>query len=203
VKTLPLRITRQPVRFTRAADPATDPKRSIGTLSGYAAVFNSDSEDLGGYIERIRPGAFRETLASADVVALINHDHTLVVGRCSAGTLRLREDDTGLAYEIDLPDIQAARDLVVSRERGDLKSCSFGFDWPDPTDMEWYERDGQDLCDLVRIKALHEISVGVTFPAYEATTMGLRDRYQAQAARAALSRHRRCRARVALERLVG
>jgi len=140
------------------------------TLTGYIAVYESDSVDLGGYIEQIAPGAFAESLARNDVVALINHDHSVVVGRLSSGTLRLTEDDKGLAFEIDLPDTQAGRDLAVLVRRGDLLGCSFGFGIDE---VEWTERDGVPFSLLKKID-LQEVSVGVTFPAYEATSMQLR-----------------------------
>ena len=50
-----------------------------------------------------------------------------MLGRNQAGTLRLSEDDTGLAYEIDLPDTQAARDVYALIERGDVSQSSFAF----------------------------------------------------------------------------
>jgi uncharacterized protein len=99
-------------------------------LGGYAAVFNSPSQDLGGFVEVIRPGSFKRTLAGdskQDPLALVEHMPHLVLGRRSAGTLRLSEDGKGLAFEIDIPDITAARDLMVSVERGDIKGASFGF----------------------------------------------------------------------------
>lgn len=163
------RTSRQPVRLVQRDQP---PPGTIGTLSAYVAVFNSDSLDLGGYIEQVAPGAFDLSLKANDVVALVNHEHSAVIGRMSAGTLRLSEDDTGLLAEIDLPDTQVARDLKALVERGDLQGCSFGFQVLEDT---WSIRDGQDYCTLTRID-LYEVSVGVTFPAYEGTSMKLRAR---------------------------
>jgi hypothetical protein len=90
------------------------------TLRGLAAVYNSDSEDLGGFIERIAPGAFKRSLdSSQDVRGFWNHDSRLLLGRRSNGTLRLNDTDQGLAVEIDLPDTGFARDLAELVRRGD------------------------------------------------------------------------------------
>ena len=97
------------------------------TLRGYAAVFNSDADIGGSFVERIMPGAFANTLKDADVRALIDHDSGRVIGRSSAGTLRLVEDERGLAVEIDLPDTSDGRDIATLVERGDIDGMSFGF----------------------------------------------------------------------------
>ena len=137
-------------------------------IVGHAAVFNSESRDLGGFIEVIAPGAFagHEDL---DVKALNNHDTGQVLGRNTAGTLRLREDDTGLAFEIDPPDTSFARDLAVSLERGDITQTSFGF--RTITD-KWETRDGMDYRTLEKVELL-EISI-VPFPAYPDTDVAMR-----------------------------
>ncbi len=96
------------------------------TIAGYAAVFNSTADIGDSFREIIAPGAFSGTLGG-DVMALIGHDRNRVLGRTTAGTLRLREDDTGLAVEIDLPDTTDGRDLAVLIERGDVSGMSFGF----------------------------------------------------------------------------
>src|SRR4051812_40047201 len=98
-----------------AAQGAMAPK-----ISGHAAMFEVMSEDLGGFREKIAAGAFTKTLQGADVRALFNHDANIVLGRNKAGTLRMKEDLTGLAIEIDPPDTQQARDLMVSMARGDI-----------------------------------------------------------------------------------
>jgi len=157
-----------PIELTERSVENTD---NIGVLGGYIARFNSDSEDLGGFIERIMPGAFADSLASRDVVALIGHDHTVVVGRLSAGTLRLQEDALGLRYEIDLPDTTAARDLKTLVQRGDLVGNSFGFTFG-PEDAEVSKRGKQTIVTLKRVNLI-EVSVGVAFPAYTATSSSM------------------------------
>jgi HK97 family phage prohead protease len=138
-------------------------------LAGYAALFDSLSEDFGGYYEVIRKGAFSERLQD-DVRLLLNHESYPVFGRTTAGTLRLTEDDKGLWMEADLPDTQWARDLKVSIARGDITQMSFAF-----LGMKENYKTENDLvlCELLKIGKLLDVSV-VTFPAYPATRVGLR-----------------------------
>ena len=141
-------------------------------LVGHAAIFDSLSEDLGGFREIIKPGAFSRTLASnRDPLALVAHMPSLVLGRRSAGTLRLSQDTRGLAFEIDVPNTTAANDLLVSVERGDIKGCSFGFTTPKGGDA-WREDGGQMVRTLTDVD-LHEITVTAN-PAYTDTTVALR-----------------------------
>src|ERR1700678_1895575 len=99
------------------------------TLTGYAAVYNSRSEDLGGFVETINPGAFTRALRDKqDVVALSEHDAKKgLLGRSSSGTLRLSEDSRGLRCEIDLPNTNLGNDIAESVSRGDIRGMSFGF----------------------------------------------------------------------------
>lgn len=142
-------------------------------LTGYAAVFDSMSEDLGGFTEIIRPGAFSRSLQSnsRDPLALVQHMPHLVLGRRSAGTLRLSQDGKGLAFEIDPPDTQTARDLMVSVQRGDIRGASFAFSVPKGGDR-WDVRGGQAIRELVDVD-LHEITVTAN-PAYQDTSVALR-----------------------------
>jgi HK97 family phage prohead protease len=138
------------------------------TISGYAAIFN-DVADIGGsFREVIAPGAFKDTLAG-DIRALVDHDSGRVIGRSTAGTLRLNEDDKGLAVEIDLPDTTDGRDLAVSLTRGDISGMSFGFR---VTRDEWDET-GDIPTRTIRSVELFEVSA-VAFPAYEGTELALR-----------------------------
>lgn len=145
--------------------------RSAGagkTIGGYAAVFNSET-DIGGYFrEVIAPGAFRDTL-SGDVRALIDHNSGRVIGRTTAGTLRLSEDSTGLACEIDLPETTDAQDLATLIERGDISGMSFGFE---VTKQTWDETGPVPVRTIEAVN-LFEVSV-VAFPAYPDTTIAMR-----------------------------
>ena len=136
-------------------------------LTGYAATFNEETR-IGGFTERIRPGAFSKSLASGrDILALLDHRADALLGRTKSGTLKLFEDDKGLAFELRLPDTQAGRDLVALAERGDVGGMSFGFIAED----EAWTGETREL----RSVELHEISVVQAFPAYQ-TTISLRNK---------------------------
>ena len=137
-------------------------------IRGYAAVFNSLSQDLGGFREKIAPGAFADSLNN-DVRALIDHDPARILGRSKAGTLRMKEDEHGLAVEIDPPDTTTGRDVVASIKRGDLSEMSFGF--RTITDS-WSKENGVQLRELRKVD-LFDVSV-VAFPAYQETSVSVR-----------------------------
>jgi hypothetical protein len=139
------------------------------SLKGYAAVFNSLSMDLGGFREKISPGAFKESLKEADVRALLNHDPNYILGRMSSKTLVISEDDRGLQTEIIPPDTQWARDLVVSIERGDITQMSFGF----RVNKDSWERVNEDNIRTLLDVSLVDVSP-VTFPAYLDTSIQAR-----------------------------
>jgi HK97 family phage prohead protease len=146
--------------------------RKSPRLVGHAAIFNSSSQDLGGFIEIVRSGAFTRTLASdRDPLALVQHMPQLVLGRRSAGTLRLSEDKRGLAFEIDAPDTTTARDLLVSVERGDVRGASFAFTVPAGGDS-WSLRGDTVVRELIDVD-LHEITITAQ-PAYLDTSVARR-----------------------------
>lgn len=106
---------------------------------GYAAVFNALSRPIGNMKEIIRPGAFKESLASKQQVrATLDHRTDLTLGLNTSGTLRLNEDNRGLAFSVDMPDTSYSRDLSQLVQRGDVFGCSFGF-WSDPKKF-WTEK---------------------------------------------------------------
>lgn len=156
--------------------PENAPPGSIGTLSGYALKYNSLSQDLGGFVEVLRPGCFAESLKTADVRCLIDHNSERLIGRTGSKTLRLADDATGLAFDDDLPDVTYARDLKIVVDRRDKDGMSFGFlcdeaewsIWPGDPTGETYLRT------IVRARLI-EISC-VTFPAYLDTSAAIRSR---------------------------
>jgi len=138
-------------------------------IGGYAALYNSESMDLGGFVERIAAGAFDGSLAG-DVRALWNHDPNHVLGRTQAGTLRLSSDARGLGFEVDLPDTTLGRDVAVSIERRDVSGMSFGF----RTIRDQWAKLGPGKWLRTLLEAeLFDVSP-VTFPAYPQTEVGLR-----------------------------
>lgn len=152
--------------------------RSEGkTLRGYAAVFNSEA-DLGGFVEVIRNGAFRKTLAGgSNIRALFHHQGDALLGTTRGGSLKLREDAHGLAFELALPDTTHGRDLAVLVDRGDVSGASFGFRVNDGGDR-WEQRGGQLVRELLDVE-LHEITL-THDPAYADTTVAMRSRPHTQ-----------------------
>ena len=144
-------------------------------LAGYAAKFNTLSRPLGAmkFREKIDPRAFDETLANrADVRFTLNHDPSRVLGRTAAGTLRLSADRIGLGFELDLPDTQTARDLVVSVRRGDISDCSFQFK---TLDDSWNNDSNGDPIRTLKKVSLHDGDVAaVAYPAYPDTQISAR-----------------------------
>jgi HK97 family phage prohead protease len=140
------------------------------SFSGYAAVFNSDSEPL-PFIERIAPGAFRKSLKARNNIRMyLNHDSSMLLATTRAKTLRLMEDERGLKVEADLPDTTIGRDLSTLIKRGDVDSMSFGFSVP-PKGDSW--SDDGSVRELKEVR-LYEVSVVTGFPAYQATTASVR-----------------------------
>lgn len=137
-------------------------------IAGYAAVFNELSLDLGGFREKIAPGAFSRAIAeNQDVRALMNHDPNHIVGRTKSGTLKLQPDDIGLFAEIFPP--SSARAIIESVNRGDISEMSFGF----RTRLDsWESINGADIRTLVEVD-LFDVSI-VTFPAYPQTSVAMR-----------------------------
>jgi HK97 family phage prohead protease len=135
-------------------------------LEGYAAVFNSRSENLGGFTETIAPGAFRSSLRSRnDIKLLWNHDSGAVLGSTRAGTLSLTEDDKGLRVSATLPNTTHGRDASELIRRGDVTAFSFGFSLPGRGGDSWSDDGTERVLKSVR---LHEVSL-VAFPAYPGT----------------------------------
>lgn len=139
-------------------------------IEGYFAVFNSNYDIAPGMSESIAPGAFKNTLAG-DIRALVNHDTTLVLGRTSAHTLELREDEHGLWGSIDInPKDSDAMNLYERVKRGDVSQCSIGFDiLSEETEIR---ENGEIHWNMTELK-LYEVSC-CTFPAYESTNIAAR-----------------------------
>ena len=141
------------------------------TIRGYAAVYNSDSEWMGGFYEQIEAGAFDSVLDN-DVRAYFNHDENLLLGRVSSGTLRISTDKRGLFYEVDLPNTTYANDLVELMKRGDVNQSSFAFLIEKD---RWEQRDGITYRIIEKVSRLLDVSP-VAQPAYPDATSELKTR---------------------------
>lgn len=156
-------------RRTLALELRVEQRDGKPTIVGHAAVFNALSEDLGGFREKIAPGAFSETITTDDIRGLFNHDPNAVLGRNRSGTLRLVEDGHGLAFEIQPPATRTAQDVVSLIERGDISGNSFSFQ---TLEDGWEFKDGDDIRTLKKVRLF---DVGpVTFPAYPQTDVAMR-----------------------------
>jgi len=141
------------------------------TIRGYAAVYNSDSEWMGGFYEQIEAGAF-DGVMDNDVRAYLNHDENLLLGRVSSGTLRIGTDKRGLFYEVDLPNTTYANDLVELMKRGDINQSSFAFLIGED---RWEQRDGKTYRIISKVSRLLDVSP-VAQPAYPDATSELKTR---------------------------
>lgn len=141
------------------------------SFTGYAAVFNSDSQPL-PFVERIAPGAFARTLKqSRDIKFLVDHNPERLLASTGAGTLRLAEDERGLRAIADLAPTSYGRDLKVLADRGEIRSMSFTFR-PSKNGETWSEDGRQRTLTDVQ---LFEVSVLTgNPPAYPKTTAAIR-----------------------------
>lgn len=145
-------------------------------ISGYFSVFNSIYEIGPGMTESVAPGTFLSSL-SGDVRALTNHDSTLVLGRTTAGTLKLREDAVGLWGDVIInPKDSDAVNTYERVKRGDVSQCSFGFRI---TKEDTEVKNDGSVHWTIREVELYEVSV-CTFPAYEATNVQARSAQRAE-----------------------
>ncbi len=141
-------------------------------ITGYAARFGVWSEDLGGFKEKIRQGAFTKTIQEGDVRLLFNHDPNYILARTANGTMTLEEDKKGLLYTASLPNTTYANDLKESIKRGDVSQNSFGFR---VINDKWKISDDRNKLDervLTEVK-LFDVSA-VVFAAYPQTTVKVR-----------------------------
>jgi HK97 family phage prohead protease len=165
-----MNIEKRDFQVELKADPANPRK-----LRGYAAMFEKPSADLGGFTETIRKGAFKRSLdGGQDVLALAHHNSEKVLGRRSAGTLSISEDDTGLIVEITPANTTAGNDIIEDVRVGNIKGMSFGF----VTNKDSWSSDRRKR-ELIDVE-LHEVSA-VAWPAYPDTTIALRGRPSAEA----------------------
>lgn len=147
------------IELRAAADTPTQ-------IVGYAAVFNQLSEDLGGFREKVAPGAFAGSIAVQDVYALWQHKSDQPLARKGNRSLGLLEDVIGLGVEISPPDTSWGRDAVVSVKSDLVKHFSFAF--RTIRDAWDYSNPDMPIRTLLEVE-LFEVSP-VTFPAYPQTS---------------------------------
>lgn len=148
-----------------------DGQADENVIEGYAAVFNKNSVDFGGWHERIAPGAFSDVL-NDDAVALFNHDYNMILGRNKVN-VSLSQDETGLRYKVKLPDTTLAKDLRQLVKDGIIHQSSFAFTvgeqkWEHPKDEKQ-----PSVRTITKMKRLYDVSP-VTSPAYPDATVGAR-----------------------------
>ncbi|WP_433858242.1 HK97 family phage prohead protease [Streptomyces kronopolitis] len=168
-------MTTRELRFAVGAleERASDDGRI--SMRGYAYRFNELSQDLGGFRERIVPGAGAPSLRSNDVYATFNHNASALLGRTSSGTLRVGEDREGGWYEIDLPDTTVGRDVAELLKRGDLQGSSFTFRVLDNGQRRSADDDPESGLPIREITSMDVRELGpVTNPAYLTTQASLR-----------------------------
>ena len=183
--------------MTAAAYPDGTERRSVQTelraaggrtLRGYAAVWDRPTRIGGAFDEVVRRGAFAASLATGDNVFLLaQHDWSQPLARTGNGSLTLREDDTGLAFEATIAETRAGDDVLALARSGTLLGASFGFRVPANGDR-WPARDKRELA---RVELL-EVSA-VTVPAYADTTISARAMARASGYNEAAARLRRLR----------
>lgn len=141
-------------------------------IRGYPIIFNSLSQDLGGFQEIVAPEAVNRALDGADIRALVNHDTAKVIGRTRSGTMRLRKESRGLYMELEPDDeISYAKDIMRAVARGDVSGMSFAFRM---IEDDW-DFNGRIPVRTLLDMTISEVSI-VTFPAYQATDVQVAQR---------------------------
>lgn len=141
------------------------------TVSGYAIVFNSDSNDLGGFIERIEPTSLDGVIEKSDVLCLLNHNEdrgVLARSNKGEGSLTLEIDEIGLKYTFEAPNTALGDELLEGLRRGDISTSSFAFTVGKDS---WSKlEDGTYLRTINSINELFDVSP-VYRAAYDATSV--------------------------------
>lgn len=154
------------------ASPNENSPEKAPVFTGYAAKYNVLSEDLGGFRERIAPGAFAGCIGRDDVRCLVNHDPNLILGRNTSGTMVLEDRPEGLWFEAEGPNTTWAKDYAISMQRGDVNQCSFRF-YVKRDSWETDHESGVQIRTILEVDQLLDVSI-VTFPAYPDTDAAAR-----------------------------
>lgn len=142
-------------------------------IVGYAAIFGSESRNLGGFVEVLEPRAFDKVLkTNPDVVCVWNHNKDAPLGRVADGRLRLSVDPRGLRYEVT-PDTETSvgRDVSIWVKNRTVQASSFAFA---------VNRNGGESWEPgpngLRLRRIHEVALlddvsPVLRPAYDDTSV--------------------------------
>ena len=145
-------------------------------IEGYAVVFNSLSEDLGGFREIIRPSAITwDLINNSDIIANVDHNNEYMMARrkYGKGNIEFKLDEHGLYFRYELANTEKANELLSHIQRGEIDSCSFcfGIDYDTPGGEKWYrDADGTQIREITRISGVFDISC-VIRPAYNETSV--------------------------------
>lgn len=140
-------------------------------IKGYAVVWHRLSVDLGGFRERILPGAFDGTLnrqrGRTDLVSYYNHNPDILLGRESSGTLKVWSDEKGVGFEVTPPASRA--DIMELVQRRDVKGASFTFSVDKGGEGFTTDENGRAIREI-RAATIYELGP-VVQPAYPSTTV--------------------------------
>lgn len=163
---------RRSFQFTKIEHRVASSGGSARVIYGHAAVFELTTELRPGLRERVARGAFSESIQVDDIACLFNHEANLLLGRNSSKTMRIAEDDRGLAFETDVDERQSyVHDLLISIDRGDVRGGSFGFEAL--RDSVVFDRQTETMTRTLEKAKLWDVGP-VTFPAYPQTDTGAR-----------------------------
>lgn len=144
-------------------------------VNGYAIVFNSLSENLGGFREIIDPEAVEGVIEKSDIVAVLNHDSSRgILGRSrnGEGSLKLSVDEKGTAFRFDAPRTALGDECLEYLRRGDANQCSFAFTVAEDS---WRKLDdGMYERTIKKFDRLFDVSILTCAPAYAATSVSCR-----------------------------
>lgn len=155
--------------FSQIQFEERDGVKDENTIIGHAAVFNKDSEDFGGWIERVAPGAFDDVLED-DAIAAMNHDPNQIFGR-NGKNMKLSVDKTGLRYVVKMPDTTLGRDIRQLIKDEIITQSSFAFT---VRTQQWeHFKDKPSIRTIVKVDRLYDVAP-VAYPAYPDTTVAAR-----------------------------
>lgn len=165
----------------------------VGQLVGRPVVYDSPT-DLGEFTEVIAKGALDKANLK-DVRFLVNHNTAMIPLARSRNnndnsTMQMKAGSEGMDIRVDL-DIENntdAKNLYSAIERGDISGMSFMFLIEE---QQWSDlQSDHPTRTITKISDVFEVSA-VTWPAYESTSIGIRDIQALESAKAALESARK------------